>query len=144
MYLSNQKACNLVFTAILILLLIGCSGPMNMKEEDQKYTNKLDQDSVQRGQVLYQNHCQQCHGESGHGDGPKAKELTQKPTDLTESGLHITRYGMRAVIDFPHYSPESVRLKMKYGNDLMPTYKDTFTEQEQKDITNFVLKLLHL
>ncbi len=140
---ANQKAGYFFVVGILILMVVGCSGPMNIKEDKQKYADKLDPASVQRGEVLYQNQCQLCHGESGQGDGPKAKELSQKPVNLMERGVHITRYGMRAIIDFPHYSPESLELRMKHGNDSMPTFKDRFTEQELKDITNYILTLLY-
>lgn len=35
------------------------------------------------GEVLYQQFCAQCHGDSGHGNGPVAQFLTVHPTDLT-------------------------------------------------------------
>jgi mono/diheme cytochrome c family protein len=36
-----------------------------------------------RGQQLYQIYCSNCHGQRGLGDGPTAKVLKVKPTDLT-------------------------------------------------------------
>lgn len=35
------------------------------------------------GQVLFQQRCAACHGDSGRGDGPVAPTLTTRPTDLT-------------------------------------------------------------
>ena len=35
------------------------------------------------GKLLYRIHCQNCHGETGMGDGPMAKLLTIQPADLT-------------------------------------------------------------
>lgn len=140
---SNQKVCSCILIAFFFILLGGCAGPLNIKEDDQKYS-ELDEASVKRGKILYQDHCLQCHGESGKGDGPKAAELSLKTPDLRDEGLHITRYGMRAIVDFPHYSPEAIQLRMKHGKDSMPTFKEQFTEQEQKDITNYILNMLHL
>ena len=36
-----------------------------------------------RGGELYRRYCASCHGVEGHGDGPLAASLNQKPADLT-------------------------------------------------------------
>ncbi|MBF0240001.1 MAG: cytochrome c [SAR324 cluster bacterium] len=143
MYHSIPKALKSIFAGILIVLLTGCSGPLNINQNEQKYLSNLDVESVQRGKDLYQNNCQFCHGEKGQGDGPKAEKLDKKPANLTERGVHITQYGMRAVVDFPHYSPDSVKLRVKYGNDTMPGYKEKLTDQDLQDITNYIIVLMH-
>jgi len=38
---------------------------------------------IERGRSLYEIHCASCHGTSLKGDGPTAKELDTRPTDLT-------------------------------------------------------------
>ncbi len=35
------------------------------------------------GLTVFADHCASCHGRSGHGDGPRIKELTVRPSDLT-------------------------------------------------------------
>jgi len=37
-------------------------------------------DMLQRGRKLYLRHCQLCHGPTGAGDGPGARNLTPRPT----------------------------------------------------------------
>jgi mono/diheme cytochrome c family protein len=46
------------------------------------------------GELLYSTYCASCHGADGHGDGPVAKSLTSKPTDLT---LLTKKYGVPLV-----------------------------------------------
>jgi cytochrome c len=44
--------------------------------------------SIERGRKVYvANGCVNCHGESGRGDGPSAKDVSVRPTDLTERPL---------------------------------------------------------
>jgi len=38
---------------------------------------------VTTGALQFRQHCAPCHGPAGKGDGPVAKVLTKKPTDLT-------------------------------------------------------------
>jgi mono/diheme cytochrome c family protein len=37
-----------------------------------------------KGELLYSTYCGSCHGEDGRGNGPVAKYLIGKPTDLTK------------------------------------------------------------
>ncbi|MFT3731652.1 MAG: cytochrome c [Hyphomicrobium sp.] len=43
----------------------------------------LAQIKVPQGSELYREHCAQCHGADGTGDGPMAKVLTVHPANLT-------------------------------------------------------------
>lgn len=38
---------------------------------------------LNRGEFAYARYCRQCHGPTGHGDGPYAASLTPRPADLT-------------------------------------------------------------
>jgi hypothetical protein len=35
------------------------------------------------GLSLFSEHCASCHGRTAHGDGPRAKDLAARPSDLT-------------------------------------------------------------
>src|SRR5689334_2824516 len=48
---------------------------------------KSTPESIQAGQKIYQTSCVPCHGESGKGDGPVAKNMAVKPADLTAPKL---------------------------------------------------------
>ena len=43
----------------------------------------LAQGNPANGKELYTKHCAGCHGPAGKGDGPAAKAINPKPTDLT-------------------------------------------------------------
>ena len=40
--------------------------------------------AIDPGRALYDQYCASCHGLDGKGDGPVAKFMTSKPTDLTQ------------------------------------------------------------
>ncbi|MBW2232061.1 MAG: c-type cytochrome [Deltaproteobacteria bacterium] len=48
-------------------------------------------EDVVKGEVLYEQLCQACHGQYGRGDGPVAGDLTTRPPDLTNSALMADR-----------------------------------------------------
>ncbi len=39
--------------------------------------------AVERGRVLFEQHCALCHGKEGKGDGPAASTMTRRPTNVT-------------------------------------------------------------
>ena len=42
-----------------------------------------------RGKAVYEKHCVECHGPSGHGDGPSAAFLVPRPRDFTTGKYKI-------------------------------------------------------
>lgn len=64
---------------IAVILSIACGLPALT---DDPYSERS-------GKRLYEIYCQNCHGETGQGDGPTAKVLKIRPTDLTR----LTRRG---------------------------------------------------
>jgi len=39
--------------------------------------------AVERGRMLFDQHCALCHGKGGKGDGPAASTLNKRPTNVT-------------------------------------------------------------
>jgi mono/diheme cytochrome c family protein len=52
---------------------------------------------VIRGAVVYQRLCASCHGQQGHGDGPRAADGLARPADLTTLGTRHGGFDRRAV-----------------------------------------------
>ncbi len=46
-----------------------------------------DTEALNKGMLVYQTNCLQCHGENGDGNGPEAGALDSKSTDFTNSEL---------------------------------------------------------
>ena len=87
-----------------------------------------DQISLQRGAILYEIHCQLCHGAQGHGDGQLAQYFDRTPQNLT--GPQIT-----AEFD------GSVYLTIIQGFGQMPSLVENLTPRERWDVINFVRTL---
>jgi mono/diheme cytochrome c family protein len=45
---------------------------------------RLDEATLAKGGVVYRNYCQQCHGLTGDGNGPGAKQLVPMPRDYRQ------------------------------------------------------------
>lgn len=88
----------------------------------------VDEVSLQRGKILYGIHCQVCHGEQGHGDGPLATYFDRTPQNLT--GPQIT-----AEFD------GSVYLTIIQGFGEMPSLTENLTSRERWDVVNYVRTL---
>lgn len=127
-----------VVTALLMFLFTGCYGTIHVERASSKSEQSLDMASVERGRKTYQNHCQACHGAKARGKGPKAEQFDPPPTDLIEPGWHVTTTGLEAIVDFPHYSSEAMRRRIRHGATDMPGFKESFSQQEITDIVSYI------
>ncbi len=44
-------------------------------------------EEIDRGMIIYQANCLQCHGEKGDGSGPEAAQFNPGPADLTSTQM---------------------------------------------------------
>lgn len=88
---------------------------------------EMDEDSVKRGQNLYQQHCQKCHGESGKGGGELAEALKLKPADLTNLPKDLSR--------------TYILVQINDGKGSMPEWKSLLTPKQTQDLTSYLKKL---
>jgi hypothetical protein len=84
--------------------------------------------SAERAFGLY---CADCHGESGHGDGPKAFGLSVAPPDLTRlsvrNGGVFPRERLQAIID----GREALK---NHGDREMPVWGVWFKMEAEEDL----------
>lgn len=84
-----------------------------------------DEVSLQRGKILYDIHCQVCHGALGHGDGSLASYFDRTPQNLTSAQI---------VAEFDG----SVYLTIMNGFGQMPALFENLTPHESWDVVNYV------
>jgi len=83
--------------------------------------------SANKGEIIFQKNCISCHGKSANGDGPLAKTLTPKPTNLRMMS------GMHADGDFAW--------KIYNGRGSMPSWKETLKQKEIWHLVNYIQSL---
>lgn len=84
-----------------------------------------DEISMQRGRILFSFHCQVCHGENGHGDGPLSKYFERTPENLTSSQITTEFDG-------------AVYLTIRNGFGQMPALFENLTQRETWDVVNYL------
>ncbi len=81
--------------------------------------------SIALGKNLYLRECQQCHGESGKGDGPVSAALDKSAANLTSSGVL-------------QQSDGAIYTKIRVGRAPMPSFKSHLTQEEIWHLINFI------
>ena len=85
-----------------------------------------DAASIGRGKAIYTAECASCHGNSGKGDGPSAKDLEVSPGDMTKLGSH---------------SDGALYWKITEGKKPMPSFAKKLTEPQRWDVVNYLRTL---
>jgi len=78
---------------------------------------------IKRGEEIYKQHCETCHGEDGKGDGPTASGLDPKPSDLS--------FIMTRRIATDEYLFWTISEGGKPIKSAMPAYKDILSEKDR-------------
>ncbi|MCC2640710.1 MAG: putative Cytochrome c [Nitrospira sp.] len=71
------RAAHLTDSLFLILLLTCSAGGLLLAQPAEEPDH--------RGQAIYREHCMDCHGETGKGDGAKAPFLSPRPGNLVSA-----------------------------------------------------------
>jgi mono/diheme cytochrome c family protein len=88
---------------------------------------RYDVDSVHAGKQLFEQHCQQCHGYYGEGNGMVGAMLDQRPANL------LRLAGKQAEGAFAW--------KIREGRGDMPAYEELLSDTAIWQIVNFVASL---
>lgn len=87
-------------------------------------------ESIKRGHVAFQANCVGCHGVTGEGKGPMAKDLKVPPADLTAP--HV---GTHTLGDIFHW------LTFGGQSGVMPGFSEQLEPDDRWDIINYLLVL---
>jgi mono/diheme cytochrome c family protein len=83
-------------------------------------------DATKRGHDLFHRDCEQCHGKTGHGDGPQASSLQPRPADLASERVQSQSDG-------------AFFWKMTEGRGVMP--KATLGENDKWAVIDYLRTL---
>jgi mono/diheme cytochrome c family protein len=80
-----------------------------------------------RGEVLYQQHCLRCHGQSGNGMGPDARDLIVPPANF-----HLAKHRARTDVELFIAIQDGVLFTP------MPAWRGTLTKDQIKDLVAYI------
>src|ERR1700676_3845443 len=77
----------LALIALSIVLGVTHRGQWNIPEEAKLRENPIQPSpqALDAARILYDDHCERCHGKAGKGDGADATKFSTSPRDLTDS-----------------------------------------------------------
>jgi mono/diheme cytochrome c family protein len=88
-----------------------------------------DEKSIAAGKAVYIGQCFSCHGATGKGDGPAAKDLPRKAGDLSNPKMD-------------EQSDGALFWKITEGRTPMPTYEKLLKEEDRWAVVNYVRTLV--
>src|ERR1700720_3321159 len=77
----------LALIALSIVLGVTHRGHWNIPEDAKLRQNPVhaSPQALDAARILYDDHCERCHGKSGKGDGADATKFSTSPRDLTDT-----------------------------------------------------------
>jgi len=88
-----------------------------------------DQERLQRGRIIYEQRCLDCHGSEGRGDGRKALSLSPRPGNLISAATSAK-------------SDEDLLKIIANGRTEMPAWKDELSDEQQRDVLAYIRSLV--
>ncbi len=124
--MKNPKTRSLVIllTTVLFLISMGFNvfqDSWTVPAKYKKMENPVSWDNEGKliAKQLYSKHCKSCHGKTGLGDGPKAKELDTSSGDFSIAEFHAQSDG-------------ELYYKTTFGRDDMPAYDKKISSDEDR------------
>jgi mono/diheme cytochrome c family protein len=87
-----------------------------------------DNNSIAAGKTVYIAQCLKCHGDTGKGDGPSAKDLNPRPKDLSDPNVAGQTDG-------------ALYWKITTGRKPMPTFENLTSEEDRWNVVNYLRTL---
>ena len=90
-----------------------------------------NQAGVERGRIIYEHRCLDCHGAEGRGDGPKALSLSPRPGNLVSAATSAK-------------SDEDLLKIIANGRPrtAMQAWKDELSEEDQRNVVAYIRSLV--
>ena len=133
---AARSASRAIYPLAAMMALVGCYATTNISNEETNASYSAE--ALARGSSLYASYCLDCHGQNLDGNGPKSQYIENPPADLTQKSVHFSTRGIQGILDYPHYSHETIRDRIEYGNEIMPALDVILTRSEIDDLTNYI------
>jgi mono/diheme cytochrome c family protein len=75
---------------------------------------------------IYADKCQQCHGDTGKGDGPESMMYSTKPANFTDAHM------------MSEMSDGELFYKMTEGREPMPSFRRQLTEEQRWQLVHYI------
>jgi mono/diheme cytochrome c family protein len=111
----------LALIALSVVLGVAHRGQWNIPEEAKLRQNPIhtSPQALDAARILYDDHCERCHGKTGKGDGADATKFSTSPRDLSDSSHMSTQ------------SDGELFYKISEGRRPMPEFKTKLTEEQR-------------
>jgi mono/diheme cytochrome c family protein len=88
-------------------------------------------EGLNRGLTIYREHCMECHGATGKGDGPKAPFLSPRPGNLISAATSAK-------------TDKELLRTIAQGKPLtaMPAWKDALPAEDQQAVLQYIRSLI--
>jgi len=134
-----KKSRALYFVALFLILVLGSValvyGVSNWAaaERAKKLPNPAPptEANLKAGKAVYTNHCVQCHGDHGDGNGQKAQELSVEPGNFTDA---------RKMSDL---TDGQLYWQITKGRNPMPAFEDKLRELERWQAVDYIRGFAH-
>jgi mono/diheme cytochrome c family protein len=122
--LNLRKTLFISLLALIVLsIVLGVThrGQWNIPEEAKRRENPIhsSHEALNAARVLYDDHCERCHGKTGRGDGADATKFSTSPRDLTDTKRMTEQ------------SDGELFYKISEGRRPMPEFKTKLTEEQR-------------
>lgn len=117
----------IVFAASVALAAAPNPEPWNapVRASHRKNPIPADATALGAGKALYVQECASCHGNTGKGDGPSAKDLEVAVADLASSKIQ-------------EQSDGALFWKISEGRKPMPGMSEKWTDDQRWQVVNYV------
>ena len=121
--LAPPESVSRVTDSLVALITAGAGGPKVVEPLPARPP------SLERGAVVYRERCAACHGETGLGDGPKAKRLKgPAPANLTDPAV----MGNRSLLDIFR------RIAVGTPGTAMPEFAEDLSAEDRWAVASYV------
>ena len=126
---------SLIFFSLLVLgtfqnPILGQDGSWKAPASADKYINPVqgNDKATLIGKELYTQFCAICHGKKGKGNGVAEMALKPRPSNFTKAIVQKQTDG-------------AIYWKMTEGKAPMAAYKEVLTEEQRRQLVNFIRSL---